>query len=528
MIRFDQLKIKYKKSQALSTIRRHIGKKLRIDVEDIHHIEILRQSIDARRNDIYFVYSVAFCCRNEKQILKKYPLLIKKMVKTEYKYPQMGNCTLPSRPVIIGAGPAGLFCALWLAEKGYAPIVYERGSSMSERVKDVDLFLKQRVLNEESNIQFGEGGAGTFSDGKLTARTKDERANKVLRTFIKYGAEPSIAYEAHPHIGTDVLRKVIVQMRKAIIDLGGDIHFHAKLDSIYVEDHAVKSIFINGKQQTCAVLVLALGNSARETFKMLQKKGVCMESKPFAVGLRIEHPQIDINKALYHDAFLHPHLEAASYRLTHKAEQRGVYTFCMCPGGEVVAATSKKQHLVVNGMSYHARDKENANSAILVQVNHHDYGNGVFDGMQFQEDLEKAMFVLGGSNYTAPVQLVKDFLDNVESMKAASVAPSYALGVKYVNLRKALPESIGDYLEQGLRAFAKMNAAFKNEEAVLTGIETRSSSPIRLLREDNMESHSVQRVFPIGEGSGYAGGIISSALDGIRCAENIMKIYKNK
>lgn len=526
MIRISQLKMHIEEDP--TSLENKIREKLKLNKRTSFTYKIHRRNIDAREKDnIYFVYSVDVSCDDEEKILRK---RIKDVVKSPIhstKILSKGVRYLQNPPVVVGFGPAGMFASLLLAQYGYCPIVLERGEDVDTRSEKVKSFFEEAILDEESNIQYGEGGAGTFSDGKLTARSKDPRVQKIYDTFVRFGAPKEITYESFPHVGSDKLKGIIKNIRKEIIRLGGEIHFNTKMESLIIEDGNVVGVHTKDKDYYSTQVILALGNSARDTVKNLYAQGVTMESKPLAIGFRIEHKQKNIDKALYHTYANHPSLQAASYRLTNTADNgRGVYTFCMCPGGSVVAATSLKEHVVVNGMSDYARDKENANSAVLVQVNAKDYGDGIFDGMHYLDNLEKQAYQLGGSNYKAPCQRVIDYLKNEKSQSLGNVKPSYPLGVTLANLNVLFSNEMNDALKQGLLNFDKKLEGFASEDAIITGVETRSSSPIRIVRDINtLYSTSVNGVYPCGEGAGYAGGIVSSAIDGLRCAEKLISEY---
>jgi len=526
MLRLDQIKLTLQENEDI--LENKILKMLSITKADLISYEIYKKNIDARRHSIFFVYSVDVEVKNEEAILKHRWKNIRKSPKQIYVNPNPGIIEMKHRPIIVGFGPAGMFAALSLARNGYKPRIFEQGKVVEQRIKDVQQFIETGELDETSNIQFGEGGAGTFSDGKLTARTKDLRVQKVYEELIIHGAPKEILTDAYPHIGSDLLIHVVANIRKTIMELGGTFHFESKVESLLSKENTITGIVVNKQTIEGDVVVLALGNSARDSFVRFYKQGLIMESKPFAIGVRIEHSQDSIDKSLYHDYYKHESLHAASYRLTHQHNGLGVYTFCMCPGGEVVAATSRRGHVVVNGMSDYARDKVNANSAILVQVNEEDYGEGVFDGMEFQEKLERKAFELGGKNYQAPAQRVGNFLQI--PLQGEEIKPSYPFGVNYIDLHTLLPPKICEGLREGLLAFSRKNDAFRNTNAILTAVETRSSSPVRLLRDkDSLQSCSIKNVYPIGEGSGYCGGIMSSAIDGIKGAEAIIdKFCLNK
>jgi len=527
MIRISQIKLGVDEDGA--KLPGKIAKKLKIQTSDVQSYTIYKQSIDARfRGKIDFVYTV-----DVKTSLDEGKLLAKKLPDVSlapdlaYKCPEAGTSPLKNRPVIIGFGPAGIFAALILAQAGYKPIVLERGEDVDSRVKSVDKFWNEGILNPESNALFGEGGAGTFSDGKLTTRVKDLRGRKVLEELVAAGAPEEILYEAHPHVGTDLLRNVIKRIREKIIALGGEIRFKTQVTDFLTEDGAIKGL----KTQTGEVLkaeniILAVGHSARDVFETLQKREVVLEAKPFAVGVRIEHPQTLIDQDQYKEFAGHPKLGAASYRLTHKASSgRGVYTFCMCPGGIVVPSASESGYLVTNGMSYHARDGRNANSALIVSVTPEDFGSdSPLAGVEFQKALEEKAFIMGGGDYKAPAQRVGDFLNGRHASKMGEIVPSYFLGVKPANLNELFPAFINDALKEGLVALDKKLKGFAMDDAVLTGVESRTSSPVRIVRDPQTnESVSTKGLYPAGEGSGYAGGIVSAGIDGIKCAEEIIK-----
>ena len=504
---------------------------LKIKESDLLSYTIFKQSIDARRRDrLDFVYTVDVAVENEAAILaKKLPNVIEAPV-VAYEYPTMGEKELTKRPVIVGFGPAGMFAALVLAEMGYRPIVVERGGAVEDRVLAIENFWKEGKLNPESNVQFGEGGAGTFSDGKLTTRVKDLRGRKVLDAFVEAGGPADILYTAHPHMGTDIIRHVVKNIREKIIALGGEVRFNTRVNEFLIENGQISGVKVSGGDVIESNhVIVAIGHSARDTFYALHDKGVDMTAKPFAVGVRVEHPQTLIDKAQYKEFAGHKRLGAAEYRLTHTASNgRGVYTFCMCPGGVVVPSSSEKGRLVTNGMSYHARNEENANSAILVQVQPSDFGSDhPLAGVEFQRRLEEKAFGMGGSSYVAPAQLVGDFLNRRVSKTIGSVTPSYAIGVKLTNLHKLLPDYVADAMVEGIQAFDRKLRGFAMADAVMTGVESRSSSPVRIERHpDELHSINVTGLYPAGEGAGFAGGIVSAGIDGIKCAEAIIKQTK--
>lgn len=517
MIRVRQVKVFYKD---VDKLKDKIVSKLKININDIIDFSIIKESIDSRHKpDIFLVYEVDV---NVKDISKiKFDNDIFISPKEVYEYTPKGIIKA-SRPVVVGAGPAGLFAAYMLATYGYKPILIERGSKIEDRVSDVDEFLKTGVLNTESNVQFGEGGAGTFSDGKLNTATKDTgyRFKKVFETFVECGAPSDILYKAKPHIGTDKLRNVIINLRNKIISLGGDVRYNSKLEDIVITNNKISKIKVNNEYIDTDILVLAVGHSARDTFYMLNNY-LNMEAKPFAVGVRIEHKQSMINLSQYgvEDSILGP----ASYKLTHTCKNgRGVYTFCMCPGGYVINASSEKNMLAINGMSNHDRASENANSALIVTVSPDDFGNNPMDGIEYQRDLERRAYELG--NGKIPVQLYKDFKDNKVSDKFSSVNPLFKGEYILSNINEILPNYISESLIEGIEVFGSKIKGYNNDDAILAAIESRTSSPVRIIRDDNYISN-IEGIYPCGEGAGYAGGITSAACDGIKVAEAIMDKY---
>ena len=508
------------------SLRLMIIKKLRILPDDLLSFSIYRRSVDARdKADVHFVLSVDLKVRHENALKASN----RNLVPVSIQAPAL----LPSRsfshpPVVVGAGPAGLFAALTLARAGAAPVLIERGKPVEERTYDVDRMYESGILNPESNIQFGEGGAGAFSDGKLTCGIKSPYLREVLQTFVAHGAPSAVLSDQKPHIGTDLLRNVICSIRKEIIALGGTVFFQTRLDELVIRSGQVCGVVINrqGVREELPVdyVLLCVGHSARDTVQCLFSQGVRMVQKPFAMGVRIEHPRIMIDRSQYGSFAGHPALGAASYKLVcHTSDERGVYTFCMCPGGFVIPAASQLLGVAVNGMSYHARDAANSNSALLVGVRTGDFGDDhPLAGFVLQRRIEKAAYAAGGGGYTAPAQRVEDFLSDRASSRFGEVIPSYRPGVLPADLRAVLPEFIIRNLKSGIRAMNAQLPGFAMPDAVLTGPETRSSSPVRMLRRPTGESEDIAGLFPVGEGAGFAGGIVSSAIDGISAARSIL------
>lgn len=526
MIRISQLRLGIEDNT--EKLIKKASKLLNIKTSNIIDISIFKESIDARRRGkIEFVYTVDLSVDNEKRVLKK--IRDKNVTITpdmEYKYPEPGKTKLNNRPIVIGIGPAGLFCGLILAQMGYKPLILERGEKVENRSKTVETFWKSGELNIESNVQFGEGGAGTFSDGKLTTRVKDLRCRKVLRELVKAGAPEDIIYSFKPHVGTDILKTVVKNLREEIIKLGGEVCFNSKVTRLIIKDGKVSGVEVNdGEVVNSENVVLAIGHSARDTFEMIHQNGVDIVQKPFAIGVRIEHPQSIINEAQHKQFANHERLGAADYRLTyHASNGRSVYTFCMCPGGSVVAAASEEGRVVTNGMSEYARDKANANSALLVSVVPEDFeGNHPLAGMHFQRKWEEKAYTLGGGGYIAPAQLVGDFLKDRPSKGLGDVTPSYRPGVKLADMGECLPGYVIGSMKEAIVNLDNKLKGFGMDSAIITGVETRSSSPIRIIRESKtLESVNVNGLYPAGEGAGYAGGIVSAAVDGIKVAEKII------
>ena len=528
MIRISQLKIGI--DEPISKLKTLIAKKLRTNPSDIMDYRIFKESIDARRDTITFVYTVDVTVASDNEILNKKIPNVQKSPDLEYQMPPSLKVAPKKRPVVIGFGPAGMYAAILLAQCGYRPIVLERGEAVEQRSESIDRFWKDGILNPESNVQFGEGGAGTFSDGKLTTRVKDLRGRKVLDELVKAGAPEEILYVAHPHVGTDLLRNVVVNMRKYILSLGAEVHFDTKVEDFEITDGRVSAVVTNKKEKIYTDhVILAVGHSARDTFETLLRYNVEIVPKPFAIGARVEHPQTLINKSQFKEFATHPRLGSAEYRVTHQAGNgRGVYTFCMCPGGFVVPSSSEANMVVTNGMSEHARAEANANSGILVQVQLSDFGSECpLAGIEFQRELESRAFIMGGSDYKAPAQRVGDYLKKIPSTSVGSVNPTYAIGVKWTNLHDLFPQFINDALIEGIQAFDKKISGFAMDDAVLTAVETRSSSPVRISRNpQTLESVSISGLYPAGEGAGFAGGIVSSAIDGLKCAESLIENFE--
>lgn len=525
MLRISNIKLFLEEEE--TALLQKAAKKLRIPPEEILSFKIFRKSLDARKKEaIHFLYTLDVTVQMEAKLLRanKNPD-ITKAIHYQYCFPAK-KTAFKHRPVIIGFGPAGIFAALLLAEMGYAPLVLEQGKPVEERTKDVEAFWKSGILVPSSNVQFGEGGAGTFSDGKLTTRIKDSRCRKVLEELTSAGADPDILYDAKPHIGTDQLKSVVKALRQKIIALGGEIRFHSCVTDFIIENNTLTSLIVNGTETIpCEAVALAIGHSARNTFETLYQKGIPLEQKSFAMGVRIEHLQTDINTAQYGKQSSNPKLKAADYRLTYTTKEgKGVYTFCMCPGGYVVAAASEAGKLAVNGMSYHARHGDNSNSALLVQVSPEDFADShPLAGMYLQQALEEKAFKRGGCSYFAPAQLVDDFLNNVPSIGYRSIRPTYEPGVTWTNINTLLPPFITDALKEAIPAMGKRLKGFDHADAILTAVESRSSSPVRIVRSSfTGESTQIKGLYPTGEGAGYAGGIVSAAVDGIYIAEKIV------
>ncbi|MCI9436790.1 MAG: FAD-dependent oxidoreductase [Lachnospiraceae bacterium] len=557
MLRVNQIKLQPGHSER--ELRRRTADVLRIPESDIIAYKIIRQSIDARKKPkIFYIYSLDVEAREEGKILHRFrgkENQVSKSHPAAYRFPESGKRRQEGPVVIVGTGPAGLFCGYFLALHGYCPILLERGKCVEERIRDVEDFWESGRLNPNSNVAFGEGGAGTFSDGKLNTLVKDRdgRNGIVLETFVRFGAGENICYEAKPHIGTDVLCRIVKGMREEIIRLGGQVRFSSQVTELLIERDNLRGVVINGCERlACGQLVLAAGHSARDTFAMLHRRLIPMEAKAFAVGLRVEHPQTMINESQYGSPQTGS-LGAAPYKVTAKARNgRGVYSFCMCPGGYVVNASSEEGHLAVNGMSYSGRDGENANSAIIVTVTPRDFGSeDPLAGVAFQRELERRAYEAGGGKI--PVQRYGDFKRQIETEEGLSAEDGLSMEEKYsmeerhsreysedredclgpqckgayqwADVTQILPKECNEAIVEGMELFAGQIAGFNREDACLSGVESRTSSPVRILRDDNLQSR-IKGLYPCGEGAGYAGGIVSAAMDGIRVAEKIAEEFE--
>lgn len=526
MIRVQDIKLSLEEDKTQLALK--VAKKLKIKPADILSYTIFKEAIDARKKeDIKLVYTLDVETTKDEVLLEKYPNL--KRPDPAYVCPPLGEEIMEHPPVVVGSGPCGLFAALILAQQGFKPIVLERGKCVEERVKDIEAFWENGTFDVKSNVQFGEGGAGTFSDGKLTTQIKNKRCHKVLEEMVLAGAPEEILYKNKPHVGTDILRGVVRNIRQQIIALGGTFRFETQVTDLEIKDGAIQAVIVNGHERIeTEHCILAIGHSARDTFEMLAARKVSMEQKPFSMGMRVEHLQEWINEAQYGKKYAHhDKLGAAEYKLVHHCENgRTVYSFCMCPGGYVIASASEEGRLVTNGMSEHKRDARNANSAILVNVGPEDFGSShPLAGMYMQREFEELAFKMGGSNYKAPIQRLGDFFKNEPSTAIGMVKPSYEPGVTLTNMKEALPTFMSEAIHEAMHAFGKKIKNFDHEDALFTGFETRSSSPVRMPRNDAYESN-VKGLYPAGEGAGYAGGISSAAVDGIQIAEAIVTKYK--
>lgn len=515
-------------------LTRAVAKELGIPPDLLQRVEIKKKALDARRkNALSFVYTLDLHVDDYFPDSLKERLLAKGLqaVRKNKNEPlQSGTEKLPLRPVVIGTGPAGLFCALLLSSRGYRPLVLERGKNVEERTRDVEHFWTTGQFSPESNVQFGEGGAGTFSDGKLTTRINDARVEKVLQEFVEAGAPPEILYLHKPHIGTDKLKVVVKSLREKIISLGGEVRFACKVTDFLIEEGKIKGLIVNGGETIrCVVVVAAIGHSARDTYQSLYDRGVHFEPKPFSIGVRIEHLQKAIDLAQYGKYAGHADLGAAEYQLVYRDRSTGrtAYTFCMCPGGTVVAAASEAGGVVTNGMSEFCRDGRNANSALAVTIDVEDFGSDhPLAGIEFQRRWEQAAFRLGGGTYFAPAQKVGDFLEGkVGDPKRGRVKPTYRPGVVGADLAQCLPPYVTEVLKRAIPALDKKLQGFAHPDGVMTAVETRTSAPVRITRGQNGMSVNTYGLYPAGEGAGYAGGIVSAAVDGMRIAEKIISTF---
>lgn len=489
-----------------SELMRLASQKSRIKPSKVKTFKVLKKSLDARdKSDVKYVYSVEISDREE--------------IDTSFKIPTVDT---QKKVGIIGFGPCGIFCALYLARAGFKPIVFERGKSVEERQKSVNKLITDKILDENSNVQFGEGGAGTFSDGKLNTGVSSPLIKTVLKDFVKYGAPKDVEYLAKPHIGSDNLPKVVSNMRKEIIRLGGEVWFDSKVEDIVIKSGKVVGVKVGGNEIEVDDLVIAVGHSARDTFYMLRDKGFEMERKAFAMGVRIEHLKSDVDVCQYGEKFASV-LPSADYRLSSRKGSRGVFTFCMCPGGFVMPSTSEEGMVVTNGMSLYKRDGQNSNSAVLCEIYPDDFKSGVLGGVELQRDLERLAYLSGGKDYCAPVQTYKDFCDGGVKTPFTRVKPTYSVGYTPFDLNKILPKFVAENLKIGIEDMASKLKCFNDQASVLTGVETRSSSPIRVLRGEDGQATKIKNAYPAGEGCGYAGGIMSAAVDGIKTAIKIVE-----
>ena len=529
-VRISNFRVSIDEREALETL---VCVRLKIGRQQQQNLRIVRKALDARREGkICFVYTVeteiagASSKWRERWLADRNVSLVVPQVACE---PVAGSQKLAERPVVIGFGPAGMFAALMLARYGYKPLVLERGPDVEERQLAVQKFWEQGILDEAANVQFGEGGAGTFSDGKLTTRVHDPLMNEVLVALVAAGAPPEIKYWYKPHVGTDRLREVVKNIRQQIRQLGGEVRFGQQVTDLRIESGVLTGLMVNGEQRIdCSVALLGIGHSARDTYQQLQRLGVAMEAKPFSIGVRIEHPQELIDRAQFGAAAGHPALGAADYSLVFHDRQAGrtAYSFCMCPGGMVIGAASEAGSVVVNGMSHYNRASGAANSALAVNVTPDDFGAGVLAGVEFQRRYERKAFEIAGRSYFAPMQTVGGFLHGQAGVAAKLVQPSYGPGVKAVSLDECLPDFVSGTLRRALPDFGRKIRGFDHPGAVMTGVETRTSAPLRILRGDDRISLNVAGLYPMGEGAGYAGGIMSAAIDGVHAAYAVIGKYQ--
>jgi len=538
MISIQEIKLPF--THEKEELQTKIAEILELNFDEVKNFTITKRAIDSRskRVMIYFVYSINIELneKNLKQIQdndKKWNENIKKHrieIKEPYNYeiPKTNVSKIKKRPIVVGSGPAGMFSALLLAKAGLKPLVIERGADVETRIKDVETFMDTGKLNTESNIQFGEGGAGTFSDGKLNTLITNPRIKYIFNEFVKTGAPEQILWDAKPHIGTDKIRNVTKNIKEQIIKLGGEVRFNTTLTNLKITKNKLTGIVINNKEEIeTDILILAIGYSARDTYKMLYENKLELQQKPFSIGVRIEHKAVMINQAQYARFYNEEKLGTAKYKLvSHSDKNRSVYSFCMCPGGFVMPATSDVGCIVTNGMSEYAQEGENSNSALLVNINTNDFeSDHPLAGIEFQEKWEKKAFDLGGRNFNAPAQLVGDFLKNRKSTKLKSIKPTYKPGITLTSLDKCLPNFVASSLREALPKLNNKIEGFSNPGALLTGVETRSSSPLRITRDKETKESNIKGIYPAGEGAGYAGGIVSSSVDGMMVSEAILNKF---